>query len=133
MFIFFKKTKEKKFYNKIRSEPSFSRYNNEKTSNDTKNKKNIYKHVNKDLFKFTLPSKNLLKKSIKRSAAGKEQEKINLEAATLLEQTLLDYGVEGKIIGFKSGPIVTLFEFVPKAGIKASKIIGDNETNEGNI
>ncbi len=32
--------------------------------------------------------------------------------------------VEGKIIGFSSGPIVTLFEFVPNAGIKSSKVIG---------
>ena len=29
-----------------------------------------------------------------------------------------------KIVGFSSGPIVTLFEFVPNAGIKSSKIIG---------
>ena len=35
-----------------------------------------------------------------------------------------EYGVIGKIIGYKSGPIVTLYEFVPNAGIKASKIIG---------
>ena len=41
-----------------------------------------------------------------------------------LENTLLEYGVEGKIVSFKSGPIVTLFEFVPKAGIKASKVVG---------
>ena len=41
-----------------------------------------------------------------------------------LENTLLEYGVEGKIVNFKSGPIVTLFEFVPKAGIKASKVVG---------
>ena len=37
---------------------------------------------------------------------------------------MLEYGVEGNIISFKSGPIVTLFEFVPKAGIKASKVVG---------
>ena len=30
----------------------------------------------------------------------------------------------GKIIGYKTGPIVTLFEFIPSAGIKASKVIG---------
>ena len=29
-----------------------------------------------------------------------------------------EYGVEGKVIGFKTGPIVTLFEFIPNAGIK---------------
>ena len=30
----------------------------------------------------------------------------------------------GKIIGYKTGPIVTLYEFIPNAGIKASKVIG---------
>ena len=38
---------------------------------------------------------------------------------TKLEKTLSEYGVDGKIIGFSSGPIVTLFEFVPNAGIKS--------------
>ena len=50
--------------------------------------------------------------------------KINTDAAIKLEKTLSEYGVEGKIIGFSSGPIVTLFEFVPNAGIKSSKVIG---------
>ena len=35
-----------------------------------------------------------------------------------------EYGVDGKIVGFKTGPIVTLFEFIPNAGIKSSKVIG---------
>ncbi len=29
-----------------------------------------------------------------------------------------------KIVGYKTGPIVTLYEFIPNAGIKASKVIG---------
>ena len=37
---------------------------------------------------------------------------------------LEEYGVVGKIIGYKTGPIVTLYEFIPSAGIKASKVIG---------
>ena len=41
-----------------------------------------------------------------------------------MEKTLSEYGVEGNIIGFSSGPIVTLFEFIPNAGIKSSKVIG---------
>ena len=123
-FYFLNKPRKKTNYNKVKNEPSFNRYNENKTTPDLKIDKSNFKKTNKDLFKFTLPSKSLLKKSTRRSALGKEQEKINLEASNLLEKTLLDYGVEGKITGYKSGPIVTLFEFVPKAGIKASKIIG---------
>ncbi len=123
-FYFLNKPRKKTNYNKVKNEPSFSKYNENKASSDLKIDKSNFKKTNKDLFKFTLPSKGLLKKSTRRSALGKEQEKINLEASKLLEKTLLDYGVEGTITGYKSGPIVTLFEFVPKAGIKASKIIG---------
>ena len=35
-----------------------------------------------------------------------------------LEKNLKEFGVDGKITGFQSGPVVTLFEFVPAPGIK---------------
>ena len=35
--------------------------------------------------------------------------------------------MEGKIVNYKSGPVVTLFEFVPAAGVKTSKIVGLSE------
>ena len=57
----------------------------------------------------------------------KEVNKTNSDLAIKLEKTLSEYGVEGKITGYKTGPIVTLFEFVPNAGIKSSKIIGLSE------
>ena len=40
-----------------------------------------------------------------------------------LEKILLDFGVEGKIKKVSQGPVVTLNEFEPAAGIKVSKII----------
>ncbi|WP_273759193.1 DNA translocase FtsK [Bartonella sp. ML70XJBT.G] len=41
-----------------------------------------------------------------------------------LERVLLDFGVKGKIIDARPGPVVTLYEFEPAAGIKSSRIIG---------
>ncbi|WP_175869100.1 FtsK/SpoIIIE family DNA translocase [Bartonella gabonensis] len=41
-----------------------------------------------------------------------------------LEGSLLDFGVKGKIIDARPGPVVTLYEFEPAAGIKSSRIIG---------
>ncbi|EJF87719.1 FtsK/SpoIIIE family DNA translocase [Bartonella rattimassiliensis] len=41
-----------------------------------------------------------------------------------LEGVLLDFGVKGKIINACPGPVVTLYEFEPAAGIKSSRIIG---------
>ncbi|UNE55601.1 FtsK/SpoIIIE family DNA translocase [Bartonella machadoae] len=41
-----------------------------------------------------------------------------------LEGVLLDFGVKGKMIDARPGPVVTLYEFEPAAGIKSSRIIG---------
>ncbi|WP_336276677.1 FtsK/SpoIIIE family DNA translocase [Bartonella sp. CB178] len=41
-----------------------------------------------------------------------------------LEGILLDFGVKGRIIDVRAGPVVTLYEFEPAAGIKSSRIIG---------
>jgi S-DNA-T family DNA segregation ATPase FtsK/SpoIIIE len=55
-------------------------------------------------------------------------EKVNEDAieknAQLLETVLEDYGVRGKIAQVRPGPVVTLYEFEPAPGIKASRIIG---------
>ena len=40
-----------------------------------------------------------------------------------LEKILLDFGVNGKIKKVSHGPVVTLNEFEPAAGVKVSKII----------
>ena len=44
-----------------------------------------------------------------------------------LEKILLDFGVEGKITKVSHGPVVTLNEFEPAAGIKVSKVINLSE------
>jgi len=44
--------------------------------------------------------------------------------ARLLESVLDDYGVKGRIVGLAQGPVVTLYELEPAAGIKASRVIG---------
>ena len=70
-----------------------------------------------------LPSLELL---VKPPAA--KAEAINEEAleknARLLETVLEDFGVRGQIVQVRPGPVVTLYEFEPAPGIKASRIIG---------
>jgi S-DNA-T family DNA segregation ATPase FtsK/SpoIIIE len=39
-------------------------------------------------------------------------------------KVLEDFGVYGEIIGTKLGPVVTLYEFEPTSGTKASRVIG---------
>ncbi|MFC1842654.1 DNA translocase FtsK [Candidatus Dependentiae bacterium] len=44
--------------------------------------------------------------------------------AKILEEKLEVFGVFGKVVSIKRGPVVTLFEYQPKADSKISKIIG---------
>ncbi len=42
----------------------------------------------------------------------------------ILERKLRDYGVEGKVVEVRPGPVITVFEFEPAPGVKVSKIVG---------
>jgi len=123
------KLKNKKKYKKeiVKNEPTIKKNGFFTKRSDFVSKPQSEKKLEIDRFKFTLPSKNLLKKPSYINNLNKELSKINNELANKLEKTLAEYGVEGKVTGFKNGPIVTLFEFVPNAGIKSSKIIGLSE------
>ena len=71
--------------------------------------------------KFLLPAIDLLKiPSKKEREDNNKNENNNPE---FLEKILLDFGVNGKIKKVSHGPVVTLNEFEPAAGIKVSKII----------
>ncbi|MDB9699823.1 DNA translocase FtsK [Candidatus Pelagibacter sp.] len=71
--------------------------------------------------KFKLPSIDLLKIPTKKD---KEQLKDNdYISSEFLEKILLDFGVNGDIKKVSHGPVVTLNEFEPAAGVKVSKII----------
>ena len=41
-----------------------------------------------------------------------------------LEGVLADFGVQGEIVSARPGPVVTLFELEPAAGVKSSRVIG---------
>jgi len=47
-----------------------------------------------------------------------------LSLADKLQRTLADYGVRGQVQEIHPGPVVTMYEFVPAAGTKLSKITG---------
>ncbi len=73
--------------------------------------------------KIKLPLIDFLKKP-EKILNNKEDVKINAEG---LEKILLDFGVEGKIKKINHGPVVSLNEFEPAAGVKVSKIINLSE------
>ena len=71
--------------------------------------------------KFKLPSLDLLKTPSKKERENSDKELAN--DPEFLEKILLDFGVNGKIKKISHGPVVTLNEFEPAAGVKVSKII----------
>ncbi len=71
--------------------------------------------------KFKLPSFDLLKVPTKKERENSDQNETH--NSEFLEKILLDFGVDGNIKKVSHGPVVTLNEFEPAAGVKVSKII----------
>ena len=81
----------------------------------------ISSHEKIKLSKFDLPSLNFLKTPTKKGERKIAND--NSISSSFLEKILLDFGVEGKIKKVSQGPVVTLNEFEPAAGIKVAKIV----------
>ncbi len=73
---------------------------------------------------YILPKINILNKAAHGEKKNFTDNKIDAE---FLEKILLDFGVQGKIKKINHGPVVTLNEFEPAAGVKVSKIINLSE------
>ena len=71
--------------------------------------------------KFKLPSLELLKTPTKKERENFEKNETH--DPEFLEKILMDFGVNGNIKKVSHGPVVTLNEFEPAAGVKVSKII----------
>ena len=76
---------------------------------------------NNNNIKFKLPKLDLLKIPNKKERETLEQN--DAHNPDFLEKILLDFGVNGNIKKISHGPVVTLNEFEPAAGVKVSKII----------
>ncbi|HPV04607.1 MAG TPA: DNA translocase FtsK 4TM domain-containing protein [Myxococcota bacterium] len=62
------------------------------------------------LLDFVAPAQREIDQDFLRSNAEK------------LEAKLLDYKVQGKVVGIHPGPVVTMYEFLPAAGVRISQI-----------
>ncbi len=71
--------------------------------------------------KFKLPGINLLKEPSKKEKDNSNKNETH--DPEFLEKILMDFGVSGNIKKVSHGPVVTLNEFEPAAGVKVSKII----------
>ncbi len=71
---------------------------------------------------YEFPEIALLKKNIKGMLANEDRDEI-VSRAKKLEETLMSFGVEAKVINVSKGPSVTRYELQPKPGVKVSRIV----------
>jgi len=70
---------------------------------------------------FQLPPISLLEAEVeKRQKIDRDSLIMN---SRILEKKLLDYGVEGKVVEVRPGPVITVYEFEPAPGVKVSRIV----------
>ncbi len=72
---------------------------------------------------FELPPLNLLSKPNTARRAVISDDALD-QNARMLENVLSDFNVRGEIINVRPGPVVTLYELEPAAGVKSSRVIG---------
>ncbi|WP_455475911.1 DNA translocase FtsK [Bartonella sp. B17] len=76
-----------------------------------------------DYSNYEFPSINLLQEPVFHEGTIITQETLE-RGAGLLESVLEDFGIKGEIIHVHPGPVVTMYEFEPAAGVKSSRVIG---------
>jgi len=70
---------------------------------------------------FQLPPITLLEAEVeKRQKIDRDSLIMN---SRILEKKLMDYGVEGKVVEVRPGPVITVYEFEPAPGVKVSRIV----------
>jgi S-DNA-T family DNA segregation ATPase FtsK/SpoIIIE len=72
---------------------------------------------------FELPSLELLKAGDASSASGRPSDDQISQAASTLERTLANFGIEAKVMGANPGPVITRYELSPAPGVKVSSIV----------
>jgi len=73
--------------------------------------------------KYRTPSLNLLTRPAAKGPSADHTQAALKGAARLLQDVLADFRVKGEVKGIRPGPIVTMYEFEPARGTKASRVI----------
>ena len=71
--------------------------------------------------RFSLPALSLLDSG--EDARIPIDKQSLLMNSRILEKKLMDYGVEGRVVQVRPGPVITVYEFEPAPGVKVSKIV----------
>lgn len=72
---------------------------------------------------YQLPPEDLLAEPKHDKIDAKDLAHMQAASAKKLEEVLSEFGVKGRIVDVRPGPVVTLYEFEPAAGVKSSRVI----------
>ncbi|MDR3493461.1 MAG: DNA translocase FtsK [Ancalomicrobiaceae bacterium] len=73
---------------------------------------------------YQLPSLSYLAEPPRLGPNQELSEEVLEGNAGILEGVLEDFGIKGEIVHVRPGPVVTLYELEPAAGVKSSRVIG---------
>ena len=93
------------------------------TLNRSKETIKIAKPVKKLDDGYSFPDINILSTAKDKTAPHLSQKELEKVAAKL-EEVLQEFGVSGKIVQIRPGPVVTLYELEPAPGTKTARVIG---------
>ena len=120
--LFKNRTKKDSESNKIKKDPIIKNIN-DTLSNDVGDIEERLTSVNSVTEKtFSSPSLEILESN--KSSTEKKLDKENIKSnSDLLEKVFQDFNIDIQVVNVKLGPVITLFEILPAAGIKINTII----------
>lgn len=76
-----------------------------------------------NIVNYKYPAVSLLSQVSQKGTSKDVGRRLIQENAKKLEETLLSFGVEAKVVNYSSGPAVTRYELTPSPGVKVSRIV----------
>ncbi|MCP9308218.1 DNA translocase FtsK [Zymomonas mobilis] len=108
---------EEDIVEKSESRPIITTYSPKIDSSDPAKRKTVHEQTN-----YALPSIDFLQEIAAHAVHAVDHDALERNAR-LLETVLQDFHVRGQIVEIRPGPVVTMYELEPDAGIKASRVI----------
>jgi DNA segregation ATPase FtsK/SpoIIIE, S-DNA-T family len=104
---------------KIREKESDKEKEPEKERKEKKVVQEAFPFLN-EIGPYKLPPVSLLE-TIEKREVKVDRESVQFNAR-ILEKKLKDYGIDGKVVEVRPGPVITMYEFEPAPGVKVSRI-----------
>ena len=107
---------------KIKKDPIINNIVTQNHLQEESGKRVVDQEISNQRTKYFSPSIEIL--DTDNALAKKKQDKENIKTnSDLLEKVFQDFNIDIQVVNVKLGPVVTLFEILPAAGIKISTII----------